>query len=282
MIWPYVWYGLMLVAPFCLIVALSLSAYSVHPPYEPLVKWVAGEAVQITLHISNYLLVLKDSFYRAAFMNSMALALISTVVCLIISFPMAYGIARSPRRSMWLLLASVPFFTSFLVRIYAWMNLLRPSGLINQWLGSLGLGPFSLMHNPYAIIIGMVYSYLPFMIFPLYASLEKMPPQLLEAAYDLGCRPVSAFWRITVPLARSGILAGSSMVFIPAMGEYLIPELLGGPTALTIGRLLWFEFFVNRDWPLSATLAILVMVALWLPMWLGKRIVGFFQQRFGP
>jgi putrescine transport system permease protein len=128
----------------------------------------------------------------------------------------------------------------------------------------------------------MVYSYLPFMIFPLYASLEKMPPQLLEAAYDLGCRPVSAFWRITVPLARSGILAGSSMVFIPAMGEYLIPELLGGPTALTIGRLLWFEFFVNRDWPLSATLAILVMVALWLPMWLGKRIVGFFQQRFGP
>jgi putrescine transport system permease protein len=192
---------------------------------------------------------------------------------------MAYGIARSKHHMVWLLLAILPFFTSFLVRIYAWMTLLSPQGLINHALVYLGLEPWSLMNTPYAIIIGVVYSYLPFMIFPLYAVLDKITPHLLEAAYDLGCRPFSAFWRITVPLSRSGILAGSSLVFIPAMGEYLIPELLGGPTSLTIGRLLWYEFFTNRDWPLATTLAVVVIVALFLPIFIFERIQTFFQRR---
>ncbi len=279
-IFPYLWYAGMLFAPLITIVAISFSDFCVGaPPYKPLFQWISDDSFQITLHLTNYLIVFKDSFYRAAFMNSVAIATISTLFCLALGYPMAYGIARSRNPMVWLLLAILPFFTSFLVRIYAWMTLLSPQGLINHGLMYLGLGPYQLMNTPYAIIIGMVYSYLPFMIFPLYAVLDKMTPNLLEAAYDLGCKPFSAFWRITVPLSRSGILAGSSLVFIPAMGEYLIPELLGGPTSLTIGRLLWYEFFTNRDWPLATTLAVVVIVALFLPIFIFEKVQKFFQRR---
>lgn len=279
-VWPYLWYGVMLVAPLATIVALSFSEFSVDaPPYQPLFRWISQESFQLTVHLTNYLIVFRDSFYRAAFMNSMGIATVSTVFCLAIGYPMAYGIARSKHHMVWLLLAILPFFTSFLVRIYAWMILLSPQGLINHALSYLGLGSWTLMNTPYAIIIGVVYSYLPFMIFPLYAVLDKITPHILEAAYDLGCRPFSAFWRITVPLSRSGILAGSSLVFIPAMGEYLIPELLGGPTSLTIGRLLWYEFFTNRDWPLATTLAVVIILALFLPIFIFEKLQNFFQRR---
>jgi putrescine transport system permease protein len=272
-LWPYLWYGVMLIAPLATIVALSFSEFSTGaPPYRPLFRPLSSESFELVIHLTNYLIVFKDSFYRAAFMNSLGIATMSTLFCLIIGYPMAYGIARSKHHTVWLLLAILPFFTSFLVRIYAWMTLLSPQGLINHGLEYLGLQPWSLMNTPYAIIIGVVYSYLPFMIFPLYGVFDKMSPNILEAAHDLGCRPFWAFWRITVPLSRSGISAGSSLVFIPAVGEYLIPELLGGPTSLTIGRLLWSEFFINRDWPLASTLAVCIIVALFLPMFLFKKL----------
>jgi putrescine transport system permease protein len=279
-LFPYLWYAIMLIAPLITIVALSFSEFSIGaPPYNPLFKWISDESFQISVHLTNYLIVLKDSFYRAAFMNSLGIATVSTIFSLALGYPMAYGIARSKHHMLWLLLAILPFFTSFLVRIYAWVNLLSPKGLINHALIYLGLEPWNLMNTPSAIIIGMVYSYLPFMIFPIYAVLDKINPHLLEAAYDLGCRPFGAFWRITVPLSRSGIFAGSSLVFIPAMGEYLIPELLGGPSSLTIGRLLWYEFFTNRDWPLAATLAVSVIVALLLPIFIFEKLQNFFQRR---
>jgi len=280
-LWPYLWYGIMLVAPLATIVALSFSEFSLGaPPYTSLFQWISNESFQITIHLTNYMIVFRDSFYRAAFMNSFGIATVSTLFCLALGYPMAYGIARSKHHIVWLLLAILPFFTSFLVRIYAWITLLSPQGLINHGLSYLGFSSWSLMYTPYATIVGVVYSYLPFMIFPLYAVLDKINPHLLEAAYDLGCRPFSAFWRITVPLSRSGILAGSSLVFIPAMGEYLIPELLGGPTSLTIGRLLWYEFFTNRDWPLATTLAVVIIVALFLPIFIFEKLQKFFQRGY--
>jgi putrescine transport system permease protein len=273
MLVPYGWHILFLMAPIFIIVALSFSEFSPNnPPYRSLFQWVHGHTLQIYISFSNYLTVLSDPFYRRAFGNSLWISAISTGICLLLGYPMAYGIVQSRWRGLWLLLAIVPFFTSFLVRVYAWMTLLSPMGLINHLLITLGLSPLNLMNHEGAVIVGVVYSYLPFMIFPLVATLDKMDPHLLEAAYDLGCKPFSAFWRVTLPLSRSGIFAGSSLVFIPAMGEFIIPELLGGPTSLTIGRLLWYEFFTNRDWPLAAAMAVMIIILILIPIVLFEKL----------
>lgn len=273
---PYGWYGVTLVGPLCVLLMLTISEFSAGaPPYQFPFQWVGNEVLQLRFCFEPYSLVWKDPFYRTAFVNSFILAGTSTVIALFLSYPMAYGIARSKRRLIWLMISILPFFTSFLVRIYAWITLLSTQGIITQFLQCCGFSVPPLMNNPYAVIIGMVYSYLPFMIFPLYAVLEKMDPHLLEAAYDLGCKPFSAFWRITVPLSRPGIVSGSILVFIPAMGEYLIPELLGGPTSLTIGRLIWNEFFTNRDWPVASTLAVVLIIILFFPIFLFEKVQTF-------
>lgn len=263
---PYGWYVLMLMAPMIVIFSLSFSELCIgSPPYTSLIKWVSHDTLQMSLSLGNYFSVLKDPFYRTAFGQSVLLALVSTILCMAIGYPMAYGISRSKKPTLWLTLAILPFLTSFLVRVYAWISLLTPNGLVNWALSGLGWPSINLMNTYTAVILGVVYSYLPFMVFPLYASLSKIDPILLEAAYDLGCRPLSAFWKITVPLSRSGILTGASLVFVPAIGEYIIPELLGGPTCLTIGRLLWSEFFVNRDWPIAAAIAVVLIFLVLIP-----------------
>lgn len=196
---------------------------------------------------------------------------------------MAYGIMRSSpaKRAIWLTLAILPFFTSFLVRVYAWMGILSPGGVLSQLLLVLGVTkqPISFLNTPLATLLGIVYSYLPFTVFPLYVSLEKIDPVLLEAASDLGCRPTSAFWRITFPLSLPGVFAGASLVFVPSMGEYVIPELLGGPTSLTIGRVLWHEFFSNHDWPVACAIAVMTIGLLLLPMALVDRLQHTLEER---
>ena len=224
----------------------------------------------IKLNWDNYGYLFSDNLYYKAGKNAVFTAFISTLLCLLIGFPMAYGIARSPTtwRSTLLMLVILPFWTSFLIRVYAWMGILKNNGLINNFLIWLGVinDPIPMMNTNFAVFIGIVYSYLPFMILPLYSTLEKMDLSLLEAAEDLGCRPWKAFLQITVPLAMPGIIAGSMLVFIPAVGEYVIPELLGGPDSLMIGRILSNEFFSNRDWPVASAVAMAILIILVIPI----------------
>ena len=227
----------------------------------------------------NYDYLFSDALYFKAAKNAVFTAFISTVICLLIGFPMAYGIARSPTawRGTLLMLIILPFWTSFLIRVYAWIGILKNNGIINNiliWLGVIN-DPLSMMNTNFAVFIGIVYSYLPFMILPLYSTLEKMDLSLLEAAQDLGCRPWKAFLQITVPLALPGVIAGSMLVFIPAVGEYVIPELLGGPDSLMIGRVLSNEFFSNRDWPVASAVAIAILVLLVIPI----VVFQYFQNR---
>ena len=224
----------------------------------------------IKLNWDNYDYLFTDALYYKAGKNAVFTALVSTILCLLIGFPMAYGIARAPTtwRSTLLMLIILPFWTSFLIRVYAWMGILKNNGLINNFLIWLGVihDPIPMMNTNFAVFIGIVYSYLPFMILPLYSTLEKMDLSLLEAASDLGCRPWKAFLQITVPLAMPGIIAGSMLVFIPAVGEYVIPELLGGPDSLMIGRILSNEFFANRDWPVASAVAMAILIILVIPI----------------
>ena len=227
----------------------------------------------------NYDYLFSDALYFKAAKNAVFTAFISTVICLLIGFPMAYGIARSPTawRGTLLMLIILPFWTSFLIRVYAWIGILKNNGIINNiliWLGVIN-DPLPMMNTNFAVFIGIVYSYLPFMILPLYSTLEKMDLSLLEAAQDLGCRPWKAFLQITVPLALPGVIAGSMLVFIPAVGEYVIPELLGGPDSLMIGRVLSNEFFSNRDWPVASAVAIAILVLLVIPI----VVFQYFQNR---
>jgi putrescine transport system permease protein len=227
---------------------------------------VGKNSLAIKLNFNNYAFLFTDRLYINAFLNSIKVAFISTVLCLLIGYPMAYGIARAKpaTRNVLLLLVILPFWTSLLLRVYAWIGLLKANGVINNvliWLGVIH-EPLAMLYTPFAMYVGIVYSYLPFLILPLYANLEKMDWQLLEAAEDLGCRPWQAFYKITLPLSRNGILAGSMLVFIPAVGEFVIPALLGGPNALMIGRVLWDEFFSNRAWPVASAVAILLLILL--------------------
>ena len=264
---PYLWLMLFFVVPFVIVLKISFSDVDLAiPPYKPLLEWVGKNSLAIKVNLNNYAFLFTDSLYLRAFANSVKVAFISTLLCLVIGYPMAYGIARAKpaTRSVLLLLVILPFWTSLLLRVYAWIGLLKANGVINNVLMSLGIihEPLTMLFTPFAMYIGIVYSSLPFLILPLYANLEKMDWQLLEAAEDLGSRPWQAFYKITLPLSRNGILAGSMLVFIPVVGESVIPVLLGGPNVLMIGRVLWDEFFSNRAWPVASAVAILLLILL--------------------
>jgi putrescine transport system permease protein len=268
---PSIWMFLFFICPFFLLIKISFAESVVScPPYTDLVEWIAGCTLQIRLNLENYLVLFTEEMYIRGFVTSILIALTSTLCCLLIGFPMAYAIVRSPEkiRSILLMLVVLPFWTSFLIRVYAWIMLLSPCGFINNMLMKYHLidTPLQLMHNSYAACIGIIYAYLPFMIFPLYSAIEKIDYALIEAAHDLGCTPFKAFFAIVVKLAAPGAYAGSALVFVPAIGEFVIPELLGGAQTLTIGRLVWNEFFGNLSWPTAATLSIVLMIFVVLPL----------------
>ncbi len=268
---PYLWLLLFFLAPFAIVLKISLAEPIIAlPPYTPLLDWSEDAAHFINVTFDNFTFLLHDNLYWFTYLNSVKFALVSTVFCLLIGYPMAYAIATArPRvRNFLLLLVILPFWTSFLLRVYAWMGLLNKNGVINSLLLSLGLvdKPVEFLYTDFAIYIGIVYSYLPFMILPIYANLEKLQRDLPEAAQDLGSRPHQVFWDITLPLSRPGIIAGCLLVFIPAIGEFVIPSLLGGPNNLMIGRVLYDEFFFNRDWPIASAVAIVLLAILVIPM----------------
>ncbi|MGF6921265.1 ABC transporter permease subunit [Paraburkholderia sp. 40] len=267
---PFIWLLLFFLVPFLLVVKISFADSQLGiPPYTQLVTFAEG-ALHITLDLSHYAFLLTDSLYFATYVNSVVVAAISTVLCLLIGYPMAYYIARSnpATRNLLMMAVMLPFWTSFLIRVYAWIGILKNNGLLNNFLMSLGLihSPIELYHTNTAVYIGMVYSYLPFLVMPLYAHLVKMDLTLLEAAYDLGAKPWKAFWQITLPLSKNGIIAGCLLVFIPAVGEYVIPELLGGANTLMIGRVMWNEFFDNADWPMASAVTCAMVLLLLVPM----------------
>jgi putrescine transport system permease protein len=273
---PFIWLFLFFFVPFLIVLWVSTSFVVIaQPPYTHIQNGA------FTLNIGeSFGRLFSDALYIKAYLNSLQVAAVSTIICLVIAYPMAYGMARcSPStRNILLMLVILPFWTSFLIRVYAWIGLLKNNGLINTTLLSIDgyltehfgidlmAGPINMMNTNFAVYLGIVYSYLPFMILPLYANLEKMDLSLIEAATDLGCRPLKAFFLITVPLSFPGIVAGSMLVFIPAVGEYVIPELLGGPSSLMIGRILVNEFFSNRDWPTASAVAVAILVALVVPL----------------
>lgn len=264
---PFLWLFLYFFVPFLIVLKVSLAFIAIAQP--PFTHY--NEAGHLVFNIGDsYGRLISDSLYIKAYLNSLMVAAVSTVLCLLIGYPFAYGMARCSHsvRNILLMLVILPFWTSFLIRVYAWIGLLKNNGLINHILMSVGVidSPINMMNTNFAVYLGIVYSYLPFMILPLYANLEKMDMSLLEAANDLGCKPLKAFFLITVPLSFPGIVAGSMLVFIPAVGEYVIPELLGGPSSLMIGRVLWTEFFSNRDWPTASAVAIAILAALVIPL----------------
>jgi len=273
---PSVWLLLFFLVPFVIVFKISFSEIRMAiPPYAPLWEWVAGQGLKLTLSVANYAYLLHDALYASAYLYSIRVAAISTLLCLLIGYPMALAISRSERaaRSVWLLLVILPFWTSFLLRVYAWIGLLKSDGVINNLLLAVGLiqTPVTLLQTDFALYVGIVYSYLPFMILPLYSNLEKHDAALLEAAADLGARPLRAFVRVTLPLSMPGIIAGSLLVFIPAVGEYVIPTLLGRTDQLMIGRVLSDEFFENRDWPVASAVAIVMLVVLVVPIMFFQR-----------
>lgn len=271
---PYVWLAIFFFIPFLVVFKISLSESAIAvPPYSSLLDFNLEEAyVNIKLNLGNYLYLWEDSFYLDAYLSSIKIAAVSTVFTLLVGFPIAYLIARSDQKYRGILLALVilPFWTSFLLRVYAWVGLLKKQGLVNEVLMSLGFinEPLTMLQTDFAVYIGIVYTYLPFMILPLYSALEKMDMSLIEAAEDLGARPIQSFFMVTVPLAMPGIIAGCMLVFIPAVGEYVIPALLGGSDTLMIGRVLWDEFSLNRDWPMASAVATVMLVFLVLPIML--------------
>jgi putrescine transport system permease protein len=274
---PYLWLLAFFLAPFLIVLKISFAEVQVAmPPYTPLVTFVEDGWIAFQATLGNYLFLFEDSLYINSYLNSLKIAAISTLLTLLVGYPIAYGMVRAPRRWRFALLMMVilPFWTSFLIRVYAWIGILKKEGLLNLALANLGLinEPLTILNTDIAVYIGIVYSYLPFMVLPLYANLEKLDLSLLEAAADLGCRPIKAFWVITVPLSLSGIIAGCFLVFIPAVGEFVIPDLLGGSETLMIGKTLWSEFFNNRDWPLSSAVAVLLLLVLVIPIVLFQRM----------
>ena len=274
---PTLWLLLFFLAPFLVVVKISLSeALLAMPPYAPLLDWDGGEGrLLLRFNLGNYFYLWQDSLYLSAYLSSVKIAFIATLITLIVAFPMAYYIARAPDRwrNILLMLVILPFWTSFLLRVYAWIGFLKNNGVINNALLSLGLidEPIVMLQTDFAVYVGIVYTYLPFMVLPLYANLVKLDTSLLEAAADLGARPIICFATITVPLALPGIIAGSMLVFIPAVGEFVIPALLGGPDTLMIGRVLWDEFFSNRDWPVASAVAVAMLLLLALPVMILRR-----------
>jgi putrescine transport system permease protein len=272
---PYVWLAVFFLAPFFIVLRISLSETAIAmPPYLPvfnLADGISGIVEKIgQLSAANYEFLASDALYTNAYLSSLRIAVVSTIVTLMIAYPIAYGMAKAPTsiRPTLLMLVILPFWTSFLIRVYAWIAILKPEGLLNQFLLTLGVidEPLVILNTNWAIYIGIVYSYLPFMVLPIYSSLEKMDHSLTEAAQDLGCTPISAFWRVTFPLSLPGVIAGCMLVFIPAVGEFVIPDLLGGSETLMIGKTLWNEFNSNRDWPISAAVATILLLILVVPI----------------
>ncbi len=269
---PYLWLLVFFLAPFLIVFKISLSQVVLaQPPYLPVFNSLAEIPEKIReFTIDNYLFLTKSDLYLRAYLSSVWIAFVSTLITLLIGYPIAYGMARAPHgvRPLLVMLVILPFWTSFLIRVYAWIGILKPEGLLNQFLLWLGLidQPLLITNTNTAVYIGIVYSYLPFMVLPLYASLERLDQTLLEAAADLGSPPLRSFWQITFPLSLPGVVAGSLLVFIPAVGEFVIPDLLGGSETLMIGRTLWNEFFLNRDWPVASAVAIILLVILVVPI----------------
>jgi putrescine transport system permease protein len=273
---PFFWLLLFFLIPFVIVLKISFSdSVIAMPPYQPLFSWASEKVLEIKLNLGNFAFLVEDNLYWKAYLNSIWVAAVSTVLCLLIGYPMAYAIARSNQatRNVLLLLVILPFWTSFLLRVYAWIGILKNNGLINNALMALGVidEPIQMLQTDFAVYVGIVYSYLPFMILPLYANLEKMDLTLLEAAADLGCRPWKAFLKVTLPLSLPGIIAGCLLVFIPAVGEFVIPALLGDPGMLMIGKVLWTEFFNNRDWPVASAVAIALLLFLVIPIMFFQR-----------
>jgi putrescine transport system permease protein len=268
---PYVWLLLFFLVPFVIVLKISFSDAQISmPPYQPLIHWVSEKVVQVQVNFGNFAFLVEDNLYWKAYLNSIFVAGVSTLFCLLIGYPIAYSIARSSpsTRNVLMLMVVLPFWTSFLLRVYAWIGILKNNGLLNNLLISLGIidEPIQMLQTDFAVYVGIVYSYLPFMILPLYANLEKLDLTLLEAAADLGCKPWQAFLKVTLPLSLPGMIAGCLLVFIPAVGEFVIPSLLGDPGMLMIGKVLWTEFFNNRDWPVASAVAIALLMFLVIPI----------------
>ena len=278
---PYLWMALFFLVPFLFVLKISLSQTAIaQPPYTPVFDvgegWEAIKAASAALSFDNFRLLISDDLYVLSYLRSLMVAAISTSILLLIGYPIAYGMARLPQRwhAVAMMLVIVPFWTSFLIRIYAWINILQHDGLLNQILLALHLvsTPVVWLSTDGAMYLGIVYSYLPFMILPLYATLSKMDPALLEAANDLGASPRQAFWRVTFPLSLPGVGAGALLCFIPIVGEFVIPDLLAGSDALMIGQTLWLEFFTNKDWPVASATAVVLLLLLLAPLLLYDRL----------
>ena len=272
---PFLWLFLFFALPFFIVLKISFAEADVAiPPYTEIYTYVE-QKLQVVLNLANYSLLAGDELYIAAYLGSLKMAFFSTLLCLLIGYPMAYAIAnaRKEMQTVLVLLIMMPTWTAILIRVYAWMGILSNNGLLNGFLMSMGLinEPLQILNTNIAVYIGVVYSYLPFMILPLYANLVKHDQSLLEAASDLGSSTFNSFWKITVPLSKNGIIAGCMLVFIPVVGEFVIPELLGGPETLMIGKVLWQEFFNNRDWPVASALAVVMLAILIVPIILFNR-----------
>jgi putrescine transport system permease protein len=267
---PFVWLSLFLLVPFLLVLKISFADLKFGiPPYTPLAE-LKDQTLSLVLSLRGYILLFTDSLYIATYLNSVKMAGITTLCCVLIGYPMAYYIARSSPsvRNVLLLGVILPFWTSLLLRVYAWVGILRNDGLLNNlllWLGVIDT-PMEIYRTDLAVYIGLVYAYLPFFVLPLYANLVKFDLRLLEAAYDLGARPWRAFFSVTLPLSMPGVVAGAMLVFIPSVGEYVIPEMLGGADTLMMGRVMWTEFFNNADWPMAAAVTCVMVLLLLVPL----------------
>jgi putrescine transport system permease protein len=272
---PLVWFFLLFLVPFLMVFKISLAEMArAIPPYTDLLSWSSG-VLTITLNLANYIQLTGDPLYIEAYLQSLEVAAISTLCCLLVGYPLAWAVAHSrpATRNVLLLLVILPSWTSFLIRVYAWMGILKENGVLNNlllWLGVIDK-PLIILHTNWAVYIGIVYAYLPFMVLPIYTALMRLDYSLIEASLDLGARPFKTFLKVVMPLTRSGVIAGSMLVFIPVVGEYVIPELLGGPDTIMIGRVLWQEFFNNHDWPVASAVAMVMLLLLIMPiLWFHK------------
>ncbi|TMV04925.1 ABC transporter permease subunit [Ruegeria sediminis] len=274
---PYLWLLALFLVPFFIVLKISLSDAAIaRPPYIPQFDWAEGIwAFVRELDFENFIFLTEDALYWKAYLSSVKIALISTALTLLVGYPIAYGMARAPEewRPTLMMLVILPFWTSFLIRVYAWMGILSNEGYLNQFLMWTGIisEPLIILNTPAAVYIGIVYTYLPFMILPIYAALDRLDGSLIEAAEDLGCSRAQAFWLVTIPLSRPGIIAGCFLVMIPVIGEFVIPSLLGGSGTLMIGKVLWEEFFSNRDWPVASAVAVVLLLILVIPIVLFQR-----------
>ncbi|QJF52997.1 ABC transporter permease subunit [Roseobacter ponti] len=272
---PYAWLLALFLVPFIIVLKISLSDIELSiPPYTPTLDDGIVPFFK-ALDFENFAFLASDDLYWKAYLSSLKIALLSTFLTLLVGYPMAYGMARAPEewRPTLMMLVILPFWTSFLIRVYAWMGILSQEGFLNQfllWTGLIG-EPLTILNTNTAVYIGIVYTYLPFMILPIYAALDRLDGSLIEAAEDLGCSRMQAFWLVTIPLSKNGIIAGSFLVFIPALGEFVIPSLLGGSGTLMIGKVLWEEFFNNRDWPVASAVAVILLLILIIPIVLFQR-----------